>query len=141
MVAVTAVVWTTYSTQPATVSDTAASVAVSAAPAEETSPSVRLEPSGANGVTHEPPITRAPMVRPEPPLDAAPEPQIIVDAREAKALQELVTRIGSGRLDASRLPALTHIEELHAAEIVIPPISVPLLAFAADIHTAAEELE
>jgi hypothetical protein len=82
-------------------------------------------------------------MRAERPPDSAPiEPYVIVDVREARAIQALVARIRNGQLNASQLPApAVQTETLQTTEIVIPPITVPLLTFAADLHQAAEGLE
>ena len=142
-IGVIAIVWLTYPTERSTAADTVASIAVAPAPVSEPSPVVTPEPTVTNGTTDERPMTPTRVMRVErPPDSAAIEPQIIVDVREARAIQALVTRIRDGRLDASRLPApRADAEKLQTAEIVIPPITVPLLTFAADIHKAAEGLE
>ena len=62
-------------------------------------------------------------------------PEVIVDAREAMALQALVTRLREGSVDPSQLPApRAEAGAAMSPDILIQPITVAPLAFAADLQ-------
>jgi hypothetical protein len=98
---------------------------------------VALEDTGVDRRT-----TPAPERSLEAPDPSAAEAAVIVDAREAIAFERFLTRVRDGQLTASMLPlARAESEELPANEIVIAPLDLKPLAFAADLQQQVEGIE
>ena len=141
-----AAIWLVSTNEAPLPSETGTRVAISRAPSVEVSPSIVPPPGAAASPAVEPGTVTPPARRAERTVAAAAAPiapaiipeviisEIIIDAREAIALQALVTRLREGSVDPAQLPAPRAETAAMSADILIQPITVAALAFAADLQ-------